>query len=758
MTRIAQHCVRGTQLEKVNQILSDSKQKDKLDRSAFYIQHDLPTTIIKSNAWSVICPSEMYEFQLCEWPEKQVWKWLIEKTTGHQVVAVPFKKVLALGTIDSIRNAFEDLIDGEIKRIPITDKDIRFEDSIVVNLLRRALVRSISESRDLDTDGSRLIWFKTKSMTKKVGNVVLNVHSAARLSLRNIDGKMYVTIDPTLHFPDETEKNSTEIRNIRMQILGYQHNDKFNETINIWRKAILTQKQPTTFDFPVGSAAFQFEIKSAPAFASIRQPRRQPVKLLNNFERLIQHYGIEIPEIPLRFSDKSVSDVKDTLPLRGISLSGPFDQSLFSEKNKNQIEIAVICPLNESQILENFLNESSLSHNPTRGTNEEYLVNYNGFENVFRTPINIPSRNSPLWHTLPEVNSKLNEVDGSLDLSRKIREAISALASTGRQVILIFIPSRFDRWRGFQSEAENFDVHDFVKAHCVQRGIATQFLNENTLTYHDKCRVWWWLSIAFYAKAMRTPWVLEGLDPETAFVGLGYAINKKNQKGKHIVLVGSHIYNAQGQGLQFRLKRIENPIISGRNPFLPFEEARRLGETIRTLFWESHLKLPSRVVIHKQTPFRYEEQQGLAAGLEGVEHIELIEINFESSLRYISSQPKGGHIVEGKFPVRRGTVVKLSDYEALLWVHGSTEAAKANWTYFQGKRRIPGPVVLRRYAGTSDLSILAAEILGLSKMDWNSGDLYAKLPATIQSSKRIARIGSLLDRFNNTSYDYRLFM
>jgi len=168
--------------------------------------------------------------------------------------------------------------------------------------------------------------------------------------------------------------------------------------------------------------------------------------------------------------------------------------------------------------------------------------------------------------------------------------------------------------------------------------------------------------------------------------------------------------------------------------------------------------LPVRVVIHKQTPFRNEEQQGLRAGLEGVHDLELIEINFESALRYISSQPTKDGFIEGRFPVRRGTTVKLTDHEALLWIHGSTEAAKANWTYFQGKRRIPGPVVLRRYAGTSDLATLANEILGLSKMDWNSGDLYAKLPATVQSSKRIARIGSLLDRFSNSSYDYRLFM
>ena len=177
-------------------------------------------------------------------------------------------------------------------------------------------------------------------------------------------------------------------------------------------------------------------------------------------------------------------------------------------------------------------------------------------------------------------------------MSRKIRDGISSLAATGRSIILIFTPDRWRRWRGFKNDDEVFDVHDFVKAYCVQRGIATQFLDQDTLGYQDKCRVWWWLSVALYAKAMRTPWVLDGLDPDTAFVGLGYAIDQQATKGKHIVLGCSHLYNAQGQGLQFRLSRIENPIIFGGNPFLSFQDARRLGETIRTLFWEAHLKLP----------------------------------------------------------------------------------------------------------------------------------------------------------------------
>lgn len=266
------------------------------------------------------------------------------------------------------------------------------------------------------------------------------------------------------------------------------------------------------------------------------------------------------------------------------------------------------------------------------------------------------------------------------------------------------------------------------------------------------------MSIALYTKAIRIPWILDALDPSSAYVGLGYSVNRKSDTNQQIILGCSHIYNAQGQGLQFRLNRVSDPIFRGKNPFLSFEYARKVGETIRTLFWKTHLKLPNRVVIHKLTPFILEEQKGLMAGLAGVNELELIEINHEPSLRYLSSIFTYKGIEIARYPIKRGTVIKLSDYEALLWIHGSAEAVKPNWTYFHGKRRIPGPVVIRRYAGKSDIATIATEILGFSKMDWNSGDLYGRLPATVQSSKRIAGIGSLLSGSYTTSYDYRLLM
>ena len=204
--------------------------------------------------------------------------------------------------------------------------------------------------------------------------------------------------------------------------------------------------------------------------------------------------------------------------------------------------------------------------------------------------------------------------------------------------MLIYIPNRWQPFRGYSTESESFDLHNFVKAFCVQRGIATQFLNQDTLSDTYQCRVWWWLSLALYVKGMRTPWLLDDLAHDTAFVGLGFSIDPNAKSGDHVVLGCSHIYSARGEGLQYRLSKIENPIIRQGNPFMSADDARRVGETIRQLFFDARMTLPERVVLHKRTPFAKEEREGFRDGLNGVGCIDMLEIQIDRALHGVGSE------------------------------------------------------------------------------------------------------------------------
>ena len=761
MIRLASVCIKDDPLKRVATPIIGSVGNSELpSRVPFGNIHDEATGLIKSNAWPLSCPSEVFAFDLVEWPKERRWKWLESLVDGTAVTAVPFRtKVLALGTIDGIKSVFGDRINGQIERVPLSETDLAKPDGSVVSLFKRAVIVAIADKLSLSTDKKFRLWEKEPQTTERRNGQSYQVFRCMEIDIRSIGSKAYLTIDPTFYVPNISEVDDLNIIDIKKRLLGYQHNNKYNSELDHWRSKLSKAQGTTEFDYPSGSGAFKFELSNSPTFAAIARIGFRKYQIPEKYQNYVQHNGYVQEDPKLLFGRKgSGLHGADKMPLRGISTCGPFDSALNLPSSDHPVRLSVVCPRAEAGILEQFLDGFEKNWQPKKKDKEDYLVPFAGFGKEFRVPIQTAKRTDTNWFTLPELSQIEVSEAASRELAKNINSAVNASMSIERSVVLVLTPERWDKFRGYENLNETFDVHDYVKAYAAQRGIATQFIKQEKLKVQDTCRFWWWFSVAIYAKAMRTPWVLDGLDENTAYVGLGYSIDRHAKKGQQIVLGCSHLYNSRGQGLEFRLTKIENPIIRNRNAFLRFEDARRIGETIRSLYWEHKRKLPERVVIHKLFPFQDEEQKGLRAGLDGIGNLDLLEINHEPNLRFVNSVVRSGQIEIDNFPVRRGTVVRLSDFEALVWVHGATDAVKESWTYFQGKRRIPGPVVIRRHAGSSQLSSLAHEVLGLSKMDWNSGDLYSPLPATVFSSKRIARIGKLLDRFNYEPFDYRLFM
>ncbi len=763
MKRLALHCLHGEQREAARSCVAALTPEDRLHREPFQVPQFADATLIKSNAFQIECPAEVYQFDLKNWPTEHVWASLREAAGTRPLVAVPLRKVLALGTIEDIRDAFGENIEGAIERTPIGPQDFRHEEGAIVSLLRQALVRSMAERAGLENDGSKTLWRSRAFRRVAHGGTTYSVHEAAKIFLRYIRGVQHLVLMPSLKiFGHAGAEVPWEIANpIKLKILGYQHNAPFNKAVNEWRETLFPKGKVAVFEFPCNSGSkFKFRVRRSPVFASIGLPSGgRALRLPDKMKPLIKHKGVQLVEPLLLFSDKSGnSPARDTHPIRGILNNRPYDYPLTSRGLSSSLRVGVVCPAAEAQSLHSYLQSihSTLTPSPKE---RDYLLDYPGFHMAYGLPAQVPEPDSAGWMTCPDPVTR-DPVQGSLDVARSVGRCIETLqASHAPDVVVIYVPDRWRPFRGYSMESDSFDLHNFVKAFCVQRGIATQFLNQDTLSGSQQCRVWWWLSLALYVKSMRTPWLLDSLADDTAFVGLGFSIDPNAQHGDHIVLGCSHIYSARGEGLQYRLSKIENPIIRRGNPFMSTDDARLVGEKIRQLFFDAHMKLPERVVLHKRTPFTKEERQGLRDGLSGVAHIEMLEIQIDHALRYVASVGKrDGTPAEDNYPVRRGTVLKLDEHRALIWIHGATTALNPRQKYFQGKRRIPAPLIVKRYAGVTPLKKLAGEILGLSKMNWNTFDLYTKLPATLESSGDIAKIGSLLQRFGAASYDYRLFI
>ena len=55
-----------------------------------------------------------------------------------------------------------------------------------------------------------------------------------------------------------------------------------------------------------------------------------------------------------------------------------------------------------------------------------------------------------------------------------------------------------------------------LKLTLRKKQVATQFVREKTIESDLHCQIMWALSLALYVKSGRTPWVVNGIQPDTA--------------------------------------------------------------------------------------------------------------------------------------------------------------------------------------------------------------------------------------------------
>lgn len=449
--------------------------------------------------------------------------------------------------------------------------------------------------------------------------------------------------------------------------------------------------------------------------------------------------------------------------MRGLINNRPYDVNLNGIINSNEINLAIICGSKYAHKFFSFLSGLNSKHS-TEGINTDYLIDYPGFFAAYNIPINIPTlQDSTSWMDINFVADNSKEIhENAIALAHMIKDRILKMSVIqGSSSVVIFIPEEWQPFESYVNDTESFDLHDNIKAFAVSNGISTQLIREDTLDDKLKCQIYWWLSLSFYVKSLRTPWILNNQERKTAYSGIGYSVSRL--KDIHEIVIGcSHIYDSNGQGLKYRLSKIDNYILDKQNnPYLSYKDAFQFGVSIRELFYQSLDTLPERVVIHKRTRFTPDEINGIRASLNqaGIKKIDLIEINYDIDVKFVAMHVYKNNLQVDRFPISRGTCIVTNKKTALLWTHGIVPSVKQqNYKFYLGGRSIPAPIKITKHYGESNIDLMATEILGLTKMNWNSLDLYSKLPSTIDSSNQIARIGKLLTRYEGRSYDYRLFI
>jgi hypothetical protein len=723
----------------------------------FNLKPERVNKILKSNIFKINFPDEVFVFdaQIGEKP----WQYIDEKVLENSsVTAVPYnKQIWTFGRLDVIKELFKDVINGDVRRKPLAN--VKIYNSSISRLLLSTICKILAQQSGLKTDFKRKIWSDNDFQT--IDNQ--KVFRAIKLSFDKISGEYYLSLNPdfVLANPD-TEK--AIVQNIGLKFFHKLWNSQFNDYVNHWREAFF--KTNNEYEFPHDSGTgFRFRVEKVPVFTNVCDLNNKYQNLHNVSDNFLKFKGVQFMEVPLLFSTNNGNrTATDTHPMRGLLSNKPYEIGI-SSFLANTVELSVISPKQDTSTLYQFLvnqNQQIKKHNQK----DNYIIDFEGFCKIYGISLNIPTPNDDEWVALEEITSKDNIKRGAQDIRQILCDSITKIHSTtNKKIVVIYIPERWEEYTSYAIEEESFDLHDYIKAFCAEKGIMSQLIRERTI--HDsnqECQIHWWLSLSFFVKSLRIPWILANTDKTTAFAGLGYSVdNKTNVKG-HIVLGCSHIYSSSGEGLKFKLSRISNDKIQWRHkkPHLCYDDAYEFGKNIVGLFYESMNELPKRVVIHKRTFFTEEEKQGIIDSLSDstkIESIDLIEINFEDNIKYASSKIANGKTKIDGFSVSRGTCIQLNDKEALLWAHGIIPSVlNPQYNFYPGGRYIPKPLRIFKHYGTGSLEQIANEILGLTKMNWNSLNMYSQLPVTICSSNDIARIGKLIDTSSRHEYDYRYFI
>ncbi len=301
-----------------------------------------------------------------------------------------------------------------------------------------------------------------------------------------------------------------------------------------------------------------------------------------------------------------------------------------------------------------------------------------------------------------------------------------------------------EEWQ--RDACDNF--HHALKIAAMKEGVATQFIKPFTLDrvlaeevkgIQDPATVCWNLFNACYYKAGGIPWQLP-IQQGTCFIGIAFFKEKigRRKMGTSLAQVFTH----DGEGLVVRGESFEWPRYT--EPHLSRAAMKRLIDQALDAY-ETQMDIhPTRVVIHKTSAFDDAEREAAESALEDVPRYDLLAIRQHHDHKVFRS---------GYNPPIRGTVITMPDERRLLFTKGYIPSMQV----YPGPR-VPRPIEIQFDRVSSSKDQLCREILGLTRLNWNSADFASHLPMTLEFAHKVNRILREMPPGSKAKSRYRYYM
>jgi hypothetical protein len=285
------------------------------------------------------------------------------------------------------------------------------------------------------------------------------------------------------------------------------------------------------------------------------------------------------------------------------------------------------------------------------------------------------------------------------------------------------------------------DFHRQVKAEYLTLS-PTQILRETTLApdafknkagypsrrTQDAATIAWNIATGLYYKTQpKPPWKLAGIRPGVCYVGLVYK-NLPNDPSDH-ACCAAQMFLSEGDGVVFR--GANGPWKTGDFEYhlQPGAAKDLIGKVLDT-YRDQYDKAPSELFIHGQTSFNNEEWSAFEAAVPP-----------ETNVVGVRIRTTGGETKlfrDGDYPVLRGTALLLDDRNAYLWTNGYVPQLD---TYIGPET--PNPLfitALRSKHAMPPLKTILSDIMGLTKINYNSCNYNDGLPVTVRFANMVGEV------------------
>ncbi len=303
----------------------------------------------------------------------------------------------------------------------------------------------------------------------------------------------------------------------------------------------------------------------------------------------------------------------------------------------------------------------------------------------------------------------------------------------------------------FAEELDRFEMArslspDFrrqLKARMMEHELPVQIIKESTLRVTPEVRkgergtnplsdrLWNFGTAIFYksgAKPWKTPWAREGV----CYVGLAYKLTEDGRNA----CCAAQMFLDSGDGVVF-VGEFGPWYSEQRGEFhLPADKAEALLRgTIETYKREDGRPL-KEIFLHAQSGIDLKEYEGFRRACpQGVNLVAIRVRQDRGGLRLYRYDENPNVSKRGQHPVQRGVFWQRSERHGLLFTNGFKPRI-ATYDGFE----VPVPLAITVQHGNADLLQVAKDILGLTKLNYNSCQLGEGRPITVKYSDRVGEI------------------